>query len=274
MQEYIKLVLTILVLLFPFNSTGQNISIISWNIQDFGQTKDDDEILAIAKIIKDYDIVAIQEVVAIHPGGAKAVARLADQLNRLGNKWDYRLSDPTQSPGKRTERYAFFWKTNKVRLIGKPWLDKTFEPVIYREPYLARFKVGDKQILVANYHSRSYRDHPEEEIICFNRYSQLFSNDRIVIAGDFNTPCSSKVFNSLREAGFVFNLEGQKTTMKRKCGKGGAYLNHPIDFILIESSDLKVEDSGFIDFVDDCELLKVKRKISDHLPVWVKVAMK
>ena len=274
MRESLEFVLTILIIFLSFNSTGQNISIISWNIQDFGQTKDDDEILTIAKLIKDYDIVAIQEVVAIHPGGAKAVARLAAQLNRLGNKWDYRLSDPTQSPGKRKERYAFFWKTNKVQLIGRPWLDKTFEPVIYREPYLARFKIGDEQILVANYHSRSYRDNPEEEIICFNKYSQLFSNDRIVIAGDFNTSSSNKVFNSLRDEGFIFNLEGQKTSLKRKCGTGGAYLSHPIDFILIESSDLIVEDSGFIDFVNDCKLLKVKRRISDHLPVWVEIEIK
>ncbi len=41
-----------------------------------------------AAILKNYDVVAIQEVVA-GPGGAAAIARLHDALNRTGSKWDY-----------------------------------------------------------------------------------------------------------------------------------------------------------------------------------------
>ena len=36
----------------------------------------------IFKIINDYDIVAIQEVVAKDPAGAQAVARIVDNLNK------------------------------------------------------------------------------------------------------------------------------------------------------------------------------------------------
>ena len=38
-----------------------------------------------AKTLQDFDVVAIQEVVA-GPGGAQAVANLADALNRSGAK--------------------------------------------------------------------------------------------------------------------------------------------------------------------------------------------
>jgi hypothetical protein len=44
--------------------------------------------------VRDYDIIAIQEVVAGY-GGAQAVAKLADELNRKGSKWNYIISDPT-----------------------------------------------------------------------------------------------------------------------------------------------------------------------------------
>lgn len=76
---------------------SQDLLLISWNLRDFGQSRDAAEMELIANELRDADIVAIQEVVAKHPGGAQAVARLADQLNRMGSKWDYRISDPTQS---------------------------------------------------------------------------------------------------------------------------------------------------------------------------------
>jgi hypothetical protein len=60
------------------------VTIISWNLKDFGKTKSADEINFIAATVKPYDIVLIQEVVAKDPGGAQAVGRLAEALNRLG----------------------------------------------------------------------------------------------------------------------------------------------------------------------------------------------
>src|SRR6187402_929541 len=70
--------------------------LLSWNLQNFGKSKSDEEIAFIANTIKDYDIIAIQEVVAGN-GGAQAVARLAEALNQKGAKWDYRISAPTSS---------------------------------------------------------------------------------------------------------------------------------------------------------------------------------
>ena len=136
--------LILVLILYPNFYFGQSVSIVSWNIKDLGRTKDASEINQIAQLIRDFDIVAIQEVVAVDPAGAKAVARLADELNRMGERWDYRVSDPTNSSRGKKERYAFLWKSKKVRLVGRPWLDKTFDDIIIREPYLARFKIKEK----------------------------------------------------------------------------------------------------------------------------------
>jgi hypothetical protein len=84
--------------------------LISWNIANFGQSKSDKTIHYIANYLRDYDIIAVQEVVAGY-GGVQAVARLADELNRTGTKWDYTISDP---------RVAAHIKRSVMPLYGKP----------------------------------------------------------------------------------------------------------------------------------------------------------
>ena len=72
-----------LFLIHFFTFSQDNISFISWNIRDFGKTKNKEELDRIADIVRDVDIVALQEVVA-GPGGTQAIAHLADILNRKG----------------------------------------------------------------------------------------------------------------------------------------------------------------------------------------------
>ena len=120
----------ILFLLISSNAFSQ-LKLLSWNLENFGKSKSGQEISFIANTVKDYDIIAIQEVVAGY-GGAQTVAKLADELNRKGSKWDYVVSNPTSSSAYKTERYAFLWKTASVKLIGKPWLEKKYHLEIDR----------------------------------------------------------------------------------------------------------------------------------------------
>ena len=138
----LKLILHLFFLLFIFTSFIEkreaNVTVCSWNLMDFGRTKSDTEIEFIANIIKDYDIVLIQEVVAKDPGGAQAVGRLGEALNRKGAKWEYRISDPTSGDNSyKKERYAYLWKSANVTLIGKPWLERKYTIEIDREPFFA-----------------------------------------------------------------------------------------------------------------------------------------
>ena len=66
----------------------ENLTLASWNIQHLGRSKTDEEIWEMAQILRHFDIIAIQEVVAKDPAGAQAVARLVDALNRMGFQWD------------------------------------------------------------------------------------------------------------------------------------------------------------------------------------------
>jgi endonuclease/exonuclease/phosphatase family metal-dependent hydrolase len=252
-------------------NSNEKLKIATWNIRDLGRTKDSAELVQISRIIKDNDIVAIQEVVAKDPAGAQAVAKIADELNRMGNKWDYSISDPTKGASAyRSERYAFLWKSSKVKLVQKPYLDKELEIVITREPYIAEFKLkkGSESFFIINFHSRKYYDNPEEEIVFFEKYPKRLNSDNIFILGDFNINERHYVWKILYKIGFKSALQNTPTTLKTKCKKEN-YMNFAIDNIFYTTPKINKIRSGRIDFVGNCENLKNARLISDHLPVFM-----
>ena len=243
-------------------------SLVSWNIRDFGKTKSAEEIENIAEILRDYDIIAIQEVVAGY-GGSQAVARLADELNRKGSKWDYSISYATKSPKYKTEKYAFLWKTSKVKVIEKGTLITELEVCVYREPYRMKFKANGNQFTIINYHSRKHSEQPEVEVNCISDYILNHKEENIILAGDFNLSIGHRVFNTLKENDYKACLNGDRTTLKRSC-KDNNYLNHAIDNIIYDAFKNELMDCGTIDFVQECDQLKAMRMLSDHLPVFIK----
>lgn len=267
------------VLLFTFYSVfvQAEITLVSWNIRDFGQSRDDMEITAIAKVIQHADIVAIQEVVAKHPGGAQAVARLADQLNRMGANWDYRVSDPTKSSSsQKSERYAYLWKTAKIAITGGgPKLLTELAANVEREPYLIQFKIQNKVLTVLNYHACTHSDEfPERaEILAISKWLKNNKFDNVIWAGDMNLQIDDAAFHPILQYGYKNVLNGEKTSLKKKC-KNGNYLSRAEDNILYRLNDFKVIGYKVLDFVygGDCNDVEWKQiSYSDHLAVEFKV---
>ena len=257
--------------LSKIDSRKETFSLVTWNIQDLGRSKNGEEIISIAKIIKDYDIIAIQEIVGKDPAGIQAVAKIVDELNRFGTKWDYRVSNPTKSPSSNmSERYGFLWKTSKVLLKGIPKLDDKLEDLCYREPFIGEFKLKGRSntIRVVNYHARKHNDKPEQEIIHLKDYQERFRSSNLIICGDFNLNEKHAVWDGFYKKGFINALSNTPTTLKIRC-KSGSYLNHSIDNIFYTNST-KVIESGNIDFVKYCKNLSDARKLSDHLPAYIK----
>ncbi|WP_103191751.1 endonuclease/exonuclease/phosphatase family protein [Formosa algae] len=254
---------------------SESLKITTWNIRDLGKTKNANEILEIAKILRDYDIVAIQEVVAKDPAGAQAVAKIVDELNRMGSKWNYRISNPTKSPSVYiSERYAFLWKTSKVKLTSRAYLDSDLEDKLFREPFIGKFQStkGSEPFYVVNFHSRKFNDHPEQEIIYLKEYTTRLNSDYILIAGDFNLDEKHVVWDNLYNIGFKSALHNTKTTLKTKC-KNGSYLNYPIDNIFYSKNIFSIKSQA-IDFVSHCNRLEIARQLSDHLPVYMEFQIK
>jgi deoxyribonuclease-1-like protein len=243
------------------------ISVCSWNIKDIGNSKNEFELEFIAKTIKNYDVIAIQEVVA-GEGGAKAIALLSDKLNRLGNKWDYSVSDATTGSAYKSERYAFIWKTSSVILIGEPFLEKKFALEIDREPYICTFKGKDVVFTLVNFHAITKSKQPEREIKYFKFLPTEYPNLNLIFCGDFNCPQSHSVFNPLKKMGYKSSLVGQKTSLRQKCINNDC-LASEYDNFFYNSQLFKVTKAGIIHFYKTFADIKEARKISDHCPIFI-----
>ncbi|HSD06011.1 MAG TPA: endonuclease/exonuclease/phosphatase family protein [Flavobacterium sp.] len=244
---------------------------MSWNLENFGKSKSNQEIVFIANTIKDYDIITIQEVVAGN-GGSQAVARLADELNRKGTQWSYVISNPTSSTAYKTERYAFLWKTNKLKLKGKPWLEQKYHAEIEREPYFATYEIKGKTITIGSFHAITKSKQPETEIKYFKLLAQEYPNLNLLFTGDFNCPQSHTVFSPLKNMGYPSILKNQKTSLKTK-PKGSNYLASEYDNMFYKRNSINFIKSDVILFYKNFISLKEARKISDHLPIWFEFSL-
>ncbi|WP_432670456.1 endonuclease/exonuclease/phosphatase family protein [Flavobacterium sp. SM2513] len=262
-------VLVVICLLTSWNIQSQ-VKLLSWNIENLGQSKSASEIHFMAQTIKSFDIVAIQEVVAGY-GGSQAVAKLAEELNRTGSKWDYVVSDPTSSSAYKTERYAFLWKSTIVKKIGKAWLEQRYHLEIDCEPFYTTFGYKGKEFTLVNFHAITKSKQPETEIKYFKFLPNLYPNLNLVFLGDFNSPQSHTVFNPLKKMGYVPLLIGQKTTLKQK-PKYNQYLASEFDNIFYSPKVIKI-DGGVILFYKSFASLPEARKISDHIPVWMEFSL-
>jgi endonuclease/exonuclease/phosphatase family metal-dependent hydrolase len=266
-MKYLLSFVFLFITLLSFSQT----KILSWNLENFGKSKSESELNFIANTILEYDIIAIQEVVAGY-GGAQAVAKLATILNEKGSNWDYSISDPTSSSSYKTERYAFIWKTSKAKLKGNAWLEKKYHLEIDREPYFATFEINKKTVTLVNFHAITKKKQPETEIKYFKFLPLEYPNLKLVFLGDFNCPQSHSVFNPIKKMRYLSTLQNQKTTLKRQC-KGTNCLASEFDNIFYKPDSFKYINSGIISFHQKFNSLEEARKISDHIPIWFEFSL-
>ncbi|MEO8766700.1 MAG: endonuclease/exonuclease/phosphatase family protein [Ginsengibacter sp.] len=248
------------------------ISLCSWNLQDFGGTKSDAEIDFIANTLKDYDVLLIQEVVAKDAAGAQAVARLHAALNSKGAKWAYAISDVTSGSAYKAERYAFIWKTSKLAIIGKAWLEKKYNMEIDREPYFATFKAGGKLFTLVNFHSITKTRQPEKEIKYLRFLPSEYPDKNLIFCGDFNCPQSNTVFKPLKTMGYKPIFTGQKTSLRE------SYVNNDclaseLDNMFYNTSKITFLKSGVVYFYKSFTTIKEARNISDHIPIYFQFSL-
>lgn len=259
----------IAILCLSFFQSGAQIHLCSWNLENFGKSKSDSSILFISKVLKEFDLVAVTEVVA-GKGGAQAVAKLADELNRTGTKWDYCVSDPTTGTPGSSERYAFLWKTAVVLKQGDAFLEKHYRDSIEREPYFGRFSYSGKHVTIAVFHAVPKSKQPEKEIKFLKFLPELYPNENLIFCGDFNCPQSHSVFAPLKQKKYASALEKQKTTLKNEC-KQDQCLASEFDNVFYPTAKIKVLKKGVVPFHLQFKSMKEARKISDHLPVFAEI---
>jgi endonuclease/exonuclease/phosphatase family metal-dependent hydrolase len=240
------------------------LNICSWNIQNFGKSKSPSEIEYICQKIKNFDIIAVQEV-STSDWGAKAIALLDDYLDRTGCDWDYIISNPTTGDG--SERYAILFKKHRVKLVSFTLVTK-LSSSINREPFLATFKFLGVNYDLYNLHLVPTAKFPQNEVKFLSQYFENI-HTKSLIMGDFNLSSNHISFDNLKLK-YQTGLVNQKTSLKMKISVDGEILNLPYDNFFI-SKNLQYKNCSAILFFKDFKSLEEARKISDHCPIIISI---
>ncbi|EEY66496.1 uncharacterized protein PITG_17114 [Phytophthora infestans T30-4] len=184
--------------IFPTNMLNHNdnnraLLVASWNIRNISRRKEIFLLERIADILKEFDIVALQEVRDLI---------VLKRLKTMLPGWDYVVSEPVgrMSPGakKRVERYAFFYRRSAARLVEKCWLVEGSSDVFTRLPCVATFRatkesgVTGLELALINVHvSFAEKESRHAEIAEISRLANELSasvpiNRKVVVLGDFN----------------------------------------------------------------------------------------
>ena len=163
------------------------IKIASFNIQVFGQSKiNKPEVMnTLFKIIRRYDVVAIQEVRSKEQNVIPALLNLVNDEN---TEYDYVLSERL---GRTTskEQYAFVYNTKTVELIpNSSYVVDDSDDVFEREPFVAFFQSGNFDFKIVNNHIKP--DDADKELsqlaVVINNIYDSSSEKDIIVLGDMN----------------------------------------------------------------------------------------
>jgi len=246
-----------------------SIKIASFNIQTFGQSKiNKPEVMdVLSKVIKRYDVVAIQEV---RSKEQNVIPTLLSYVNDANTNYDYIISQRLGRTGSK-EQHAFVYNTKTVDLTSESsYVVADPDDVFEREPFVAFFRSGNFDFKLVNNHIK-----PEDvsaelsqlAVVIDNIYNSSSEKD-IIVLGDMNADGSYFDEDNLV---VIFPLwiqligNGEDTTV--------AISDNTYDRMMARDTTANVEYTGKSGVfrwdaeyrVTDNSFIK---KVSDHYPVY------
>ncbi len=251
--------------------TEQGIStfrLAAWNIRIFSDgSRTDDELLHIAKVLINYDFIAIVEL-----RDEVVLMRTEAILVGMGRDYDYVMSPPVGAKVK--ERYAFLFDSQIVHVIEDGEVFPDPNDVFLREPYFATFKAGEFDFTAIAVHviwgdSVNQRRREVQELANVYRAVQAADDAEqdVILLGDFNrNPDDQSAYGpllSLRSMGHLFQLP-QKSHIKDTSLYDNIFFqtNHVAEYTG-ESGIERFDEAHFGN--DDAA---ASLAVSDHRPVW------
>lgn len=239
-----KLLILLTIILFPIMSFSQ--TIMSWNIQNLGQTKYERDTIVphIASVMRrsGADIIAIQEVVTRNYGDS-CVIKLAKMI-------DYNFVISNITTGNGAERYAFLFRKDIKLNFAK--LDKDLEDVIDREPFIGSFNYKGKDIVIRQVHLVPTAKNPKKEVVHLYKYKDG------IICGDFNLSCKDPIYTPMLTKFNTSAFCGKGTSLKRD---GAVSLNNYDHFFVGKEHQIKESKVYLYDYKWN------RNTLSDHLPI-------
>jgi endonuclease/exonuclease/phosphatase family metal-dependent hydrolase len=264
----------------------ETIRIATFNIKQFGQKKSGTRLVPdanvdvmgeIAKLVSQFDLVAIQEV---RGSDGLPIRRLVDLLGESGAQYTATLSEPIGDEHY-TESYAYVWDETRIRLIqNSAYVVHDDSKRMYREPMVASFETrvpfaeGRQpfRFTVINAHTDPDLVSPRDLANEINVLDDVFVRVRqyeyetageedFLLVGDLNV--NNAGLQELAQIPGMISVAGDQVTNTRR--------TKTYDHILLDSQTTRefTGQRGVVDLQSDLGLsLEQALLISDHMPVW------
>ncbi len=170
---------------------AKTVTIATFNIQVFGKAKraKPDVMAVLADVADEFDIMAVQE---IRDASGDTPGVYLDLMNALGDEAHRMVVGPRLGRSRSKEQYVFYYDANIVDIVGEPWTYPDPDDVFEREPFLAQFRVGDFDFVLANIHVK-----PSDALAEIDALDEVhawavaqYGDTDVVILGDLNADCS------------------------------------------------------------------------------------
>jgi endonuclease/exonuclease/phosphatase family metal-dependent hydrolase len=254
---------------WPPPPSGPAIRIASYNIQAFGPSKADKPhiLYTLAEIVRQFDVVAIQEVRTQDDYHIPNFVRL---VNQTGRRYDH-IVGPRLGNTTSTEQYAFLFDADRIEAdFSNYYTVRDPDNLLHREPLVASFRVRGIPpeeaftFTLVNVHADpDVVDAEIEALAEAYRVVRLAGRDEddVIMLGDFNADD--------RHLGRIAQIPGVKPLIS------GAFTNtrqnRLYDNLVIHqpSTTEYLGRSGVFDVMRQFNLtMDQALQVSDHLPVW------
>jgi deoxyribonuclease-1-like protein len=255
---------------------NDTIRVATFNIQVFGEAKlnDPEAMRIIVAIVKNFDLVAIQEIRAV---SQDILPQLIAQLNAGGRYYDYAIG-PRLGRSNSREQYAFVFDTQTIEMDRyKLYTVDDPDDLLHREPLVGWFRArGPSPEQAFTFSLATIHTDPDEADQELDVLDDVFfrirddpqrGEDDVILVGDFNAKASR-----LRQLGQIKGLIpivfGETPT--------NTLHNAQYDNILFQETATGeyTGRSGVFDFIREYNLtLQQAERISDHLPVWAEFSV-
>ena len=240
----------------------------AWNIRIFSKgSRNDDELNHIAKVLINYDFIAIVEL-----RDETVLIRTEAVLEGMGRDYDYVMSPPVGAKVK--ERYAFLFDPQIVDVIENGEVFPDPNDAFLREPYFATFKAGEFDFTAIAVHviwgdSVGQRRREVQELANVYRAVQAEDNAEqdVILLGDFNrNPDDQLAYGpllSIPSMGHLFQLP-QKSHIKDSSLYDNIFFQ--TNYVTEYTGDSGIERFDEAHFGNDDAAASLA--VSDHRPVW------
>ncbi len=253
----------------PAAASGKTIRIASFNLQAFGphKTENPGVMEVLAKTIRQFDVVAIQEV---RSARQDVVGQLVQAVNAAGRRYNYVLG-PRLGRTSVKEQYAYVFDEatieidrTKVYTINDP------DDLLHRPPLIATFRARgpppDQAFTFTLINVHIDPDVVADEMnqmdnVLFSVRDYAPAEDDVILLGDFNSDA--------RHLGELGNVAGLVAAITDKFTNTRQTHQYDNLFFQLPATCEYTGQSGVYDFLRRYNLtLEQALLVSDHLPVW------